>query len=186
MSNKVSREPGNIVYPSPIVLVTTRSAGGIPNVAAMAKVLNLSIKDPVLVGVCIRSSTYTHHLIQEQKEFVLNFPSSNLIDKVVDSGSCSGRDVGDKIAHIGLTAVAAARVKPPLLAECPVSVECRLWETHPAGDHDLIIGEVLAEHIDESHLDAQDEPDTAKIDPLILLHGSFWRIGERVVSYKGY
>ena len=48
------------------------------------------------------------------------------------------------------------------------------------GDHDLFIGEVLLEHIDEDALNAAGHPDTVKLDPLIMLRGGSWRIGEKV------
>lgn len=185
MTTKVQRDPGNIIYPCPVALITTIDNGS-PNVATMCKVLNLSVADPVLVGVCIRSSTHTHKLIGQQKEFVINFPSADLIDKVVDAGGSSGRDVKDKVSHLGLTALPAEKVSPPLIAECPVNIECRLHEIHPVGDHNLVIGEVLVEHIDEDRLSADDEPDTHLLDPLIMLHGGFWHVGDSVQSYKGY
>lgn len=186
MATKIAREPGNVIYPCPAALVTTVDAGGRPNVATMGKVFNFSIEEPVLSGVCIRPSTYTHKLIAEQKEFVINFPSTDLIDKVVDAGGSSGRDVEDKLAELGLATAPASQVAPPLIVECPINIECRLHEIHSVGDHDLVIGEVLVEHIDDDRLGADDEPDTKKVDPLIILHGGFWSIGDRVQSYKGY
>lgn len=185
-ANKIEREPGNIIYPCPCALVTTVDADGNPNVATMGKVFNFSIEHPVLTGVCIRSTTYTHTLISEQKEFTINFPSTDLIDTVVDAGGSSGRDVKDKIAQLGLTTAPAKHIRSPLIVECPVSIECRLHGIQPMGDHDLVIGEVLVEHIDEDRLGPDDEPDTHKLDPLILMHGGFWRVGDRVESYKGY
>ena len=51
---------------------------------------------------------------------------------------------------------------------------------HHVGDHDLFIGDVLLEHIDEDALNPAGQPDTIKLDTLLMLRGGFWRIGEKI------
>lgn len=93
---------------------------------------------------------------------------------------CSGRDGIDKFKEFGLTTLPSKYVAPPIIAECPMNLECKVVDFHPVGDHDLFVGEVLIEHMDEEALNAKGEPDNVKLDPLLLLRGGFWRIGERV------
>ncbi len=92
--------------------------------------------------------------LRESTEGVVNLPTSALLDKVLACGKVSGRDVRDKFAMTGLTPLPAQKVKPPLIAECPVNLECRLLEDpEPVGDHDLFKGEVLVEHVDADLVD---------------------------------
>lgn len=65
-------------------------------------------------------------------------------------------------------------------AERPVNLECRVVGFHHVGDHDLFIGEVLLEHVDEDKVNSKGERDESKLDPLIWLGRGFYRLGEKV------
>ncbi len=180
MRAKVERKPARPVYPSPAGLIASIDPEGKANVLAVAEIFNLSIKDPVWVGISVREATYSHGLIKGQGEFTVNLPTAAMLKEVLGCGSCSGRDGTDKFEKFGLTALPSKHVRPPIIAECPVNLECRVVGFHHVGDHDLFIGEVLLEHIDEDALTEAGHPDTVKLDPLIMLRGGFWRIGEKV------
>ena len=67
--------------------------------------------------------------------------------KVVKVGNASGRDV-DKFSKFGLTPVPAARVAPPLIAECFANLECEIRDTALARKYNLFVLEVLKAWID--------------------------------------
>lgn len=161
-------------------MITSCGAAGTPNIITLGEVFNLSIKDPVWVGLAIRKATYSHGLIAQQGEFVVNLPTAAMIDKALQCGSVSGRDGVDKFKEFGLTPAPAVYVKPPLIAECPVNIECRLVNLLEVGDHDLFIGEVLLEHLDEEMLDENDQLIPEKLDPIVMMRWGFCRIGERL------
>jgi len=184
MKEKVERKPQRPIYPTPAGLVTSVDKEGKPNIITLGEIFNLSIKEPVWVGIAIREATYSHGLIKEQGEFVVNLPTASMLEKVLGCGSCSGRDGIDKFEKFGLTPLPAKYVKPPLIAECPVNLECKVVAFYNVGDHDLFVGEVLIEHIDKDALDANGNPDTVKLDPLLMLRGGFWRIGEKLERPK--
>ncbi len=179
MKKKVERKPARPVYPTPAGLVASVDAEGKPNILTIAEIFNLSIADPVWVGIAIREATYSHGLIKAQGEYTVNLPTASMLKQVIDCGSCSGRDGIDKFEKFGLTPLPSKHVKPPIIAECTVNLECRVVECHSVGDHDLFVGEVLLEHIDEEALNEKGQPDTAKLDPLIMLRDGFWRATER-------
>jgi flavin reductase (DIM6/NTAB) family NADH-FMN oxidoreductase RutF len=180
MIKKVEKKPARPVYPTPAGLVASIDADGKPNIITMGEIFNLSIADPIWVGISIREATYSHGLIKEQGEFTVNLPTAAMLKEVMGCGTCSGRDGIDKFAAFGLTPLPSKHVKPPIIAECPVNLECKVVGYHPVGDHNLFIGEVLLEHISEAVLNEKGRPDTAKLDPLIMLRDGFWRIGEKV------
>ncbi|MBN2452498.1 MAG: flavin reductase family protein [Lentisphaeria bacterium] len=180
VQKRVTERTWRPVFPTPAGLIVSVDASGRPNIITLGEVFNLSIGNPVWVGLSIRAATYSHGLIREQGEFTVNLPSTSLLEAVVGCGRCSGRDGVDKFARFGLTPLASRHVRPPIVAECPVNLECRLVGFHHVGDHDLFIGDVIAEHVDETMLGPDGKPDSAKLDPLILLRGGFWGIGPKL------
>ncbi len=180
MKTKVEQKPRRPVYPTPAGLIASVDADGKANVMTAGEIFNLSVADPVWVGISLREATYSHGLVKAQGEFTVNFPTASMLKEVFGCGSCSGRDGIDKFERFGLTAMPSTHVKPPIIAECPVNLECKVVGFHHVGDHDLFIGEVLTEHIDEEALNEAGKPDTVKLDPLLLLRGGFWRVGEKV------
>jgi len=69
-------------------------------------------------------------------------------EKVLLVGSRSGKDI-DKFPEFGLTPLPADVVKPPLINECPINIECKLVDEFDAGDHTLFVGEAVATHLSE-------------------------------------
>jgi flavin reductase (DIM6/NTAB) family NADH-FMN oxidoreductase RutF len=175
--------PFRPVYPSPAVLVTSVDEDGKPNVMTVGEAFNVSIKKPVIVGIAIRKATYTHGLISRTREYVVNCPSTAIVDKVDQCGAVSGRDGVDKFERFGLTPLPAAIVKPPLIAECPLNIECKVLDIHVIGDHDLFTGEVVAVHVDEDKLDADGKILTDRLDVLGYMSGQYWSMGELIGTH---
>jgi flavin reductase (DIM6/NTAB) family NADH-FMN oxidoreductase RutF len=161
-------------------LITSCDAEGKPNIITLGEVFNLSIREPVWVGLAIRKATYSHGLISEQKEFVVNLPTAALLDQALQCGSVSARDGVDKFKEFRLTPVPAVHVKPPLVAECPVNIECRLVNVIEVGDHDLFIGDVLLEHVNDDLLDENGEWKGEAEDTIAMLRSGFYRTGKRI------
>ncbi len=171
------------VYPSPAALITSVDAAGKPNIITLGETFNLSIRKPAIVGIAIAPERYSHTLISEQREFVVNLPPASLLPQVMKVGSMSGRD-HDKFAEIGLTPLPATCVKPPLIAECPANIECKLLFVQTIGDHDLFAGEVLAHHVDPDVLGEDGGFDPGRLSTLVLAGGHFFDLGERLRSWK--
>jgi flavin reductase (DIM6/NTAB) family NADH-FMN oxidoreductase RutF len=168
------------VNPSPAALITTIDENGKPNIITLGEVFNISINRPVIAGIAIRPATYSHSLIQRTGEFVINLTTASIADKVDLCGSATGRGGLDKFKAFGLTALPATRVKPPLIKECPVNIECRVAGIQRIGDHDLVLGEVLAVHADEEKLDAAGKLKLEELDLLVFLTGSYWALGRKI------
>ena len=184
MIEKIQLQPRRPVYPTPVGLITSVDRMGRPNIIALGEVFNLSIVQPVWVGISVREATYSHGLIKEQGEFVVNLPNADLMDQVLGCGQCSGRDGIDKFSTFGLTPRPAVHEKSPLIDECPVNLECELVEFHHVGDHDLFIGNVLTQHINADMLDPEGNIDVRKLDTIIMMPKSFWRMGEKLGSFR--
>jgi len=115
---------------------------------------------------------------------VINLPDARQARWVDHCGMVSGRDE-DKWAACGFTPAPAAEVQVPLIAECPVNVECRLQQTLSLGSHDLFIGEVVAVQMNEAVLDERGRLDVAQARPFAFLNGEYRQVGELLGTF-GY
>ena len=171
--------PFRPVYPSPAGLVTSISFDGRQNVLTLGEIFNVSIATPVILGIAIRKERYSHELISATREYVVNLPTAAMVRTVDLCGTMSGRNV-DKFDVLPLTPVPAEHVRPPLIAECPVNIECRVIGIQEIGDHDLFLGEALAMHIAEDALDGKGQVIVEALDTLCYLHSSYWALGRRL------
>jgi len=177
---KARIRPDRPIYPSPAALITSADREGKFNIITLGEVFNISIRRPVIIGIAVRPATYSHGLILEGGEFVVNLPTSRMVNQVDSCGHVSGRTGIDKFRAFGLTPLPADEVRPPLIAECPVNIECKVIGTHSIGDHDLFLGEVVAVHVDSSTIDATGKIITSGLDPLVYMTEEYWSVGHRL------
>lgn len=115
-----------LLEPGPVILVTTRHRG-IPNV--MTNGFNMMVRhDPPLIACTIGPWDHSYQALVETGECVISVPTADMAATVVDIGNCSGADV-DKFEEFDLTAVSAAEVQAPLVAECFANIECRVADS---------------------------------------------------------
>jgi flavin reductase (DIM6/NTAB) family NADH-FMN oxidoreductase RutF len=179
---KITQKPGTVLYPVPAVLVSCGTDQR-ANIITLAWVGTLC-SEPPLVGIGVRPSRHSHGLIKEVGEFVVNLPSAQQVQWVDYCGTVSGRDE-DKWAACGFTPAPATEVQVPLIAECPVNIECRLERTLSLGSHDLFIGQVVAVHVDEAVLDERGQLDFAKAQPFAFLGREYRQVSQRLGTF-GY
>ncbi|NVO16732.1 MAG: flavin reductase family protein [Rhodoplanes sp.] len=129
--------------PGPIVLVSSAWQGE-TNIMTMGWHMVMGF-EPSLVGCYIWSEHHSQALIRKSKACVINVPTVDLADIVVDIGNCSGRDV-DKFERFGLTPQPGTMVSAPLIAECWASFECRLADASLIKKYNLFVFEVVKGH----------------------------------------
>ena len=142
-----------LLEPGPVVLLTTAGKGR-PNVMTMSWHMMVDFEPP-LVACIVSSANHSFAALKRTGECVIAIPARRLAPKVVKVGNASGRDI-DKFRAFGLTPLPAARVAPPLVAECFANLECKAVETRLVTKHNLFILEVLKAWIDP----AQKNPKT--------------------------
>ena len=130
--------------PGPIVLVSSALRGK-TNIMTLGWHTVLEFT-PSLVGLMIHGGAYSHAVIRDSGECVINLPTADLVDAVVGIGNCTGRDV-DKFARFGLTAQPATVVGAPLIGECHACFECRLHDDTLAAGYDFFVFEVVKAHV---------------------------------------
>jgi len=177
---KISKRPSTYLYPVPVILATCGTEK--PNIITLAWVGTVC-SDPPMVGIGVRPNRYSHALIEETGEFVINIPGEDLLEVTDRCGHVSGRDV-DKFATFGLTPEPASNVKTVLIAECPVNMECKVVQKISLGAHDFFLGEIVAVHVDEAVLDERGRRiDYGKAKPFVLTFAEYRGLGEAIATY---
>jgi flavin reductase (DIM6/NTAB) family NADH-FMN oxidoreductase RutF len=178
---KIERKPTTGLLPNPVVLVSAAGGAGAGNFLTIAWA-GVVCSTPPLVSVAIRPSRYSHDLIAREREFVVNVPDVTQLEPTDVAGVWSGRE-HDKFAELGLTPLPATRVGAPLIAECPVNLECVVRHQLALGSHDLFIGEVVAAHYDAEVLDTRGRPRPRELHPITLVESEYWSLGQRIGTY---
>ncbi len=165
-----------VIFPTPAALVTSVDADGRPNVATAGEVYMLSLR-PLVVAVGFRAATYTNRLINATGEFTVNLPRKEILSAVDYCGCVSGRQL-DKFRATGLTPLPAKYVKPPIIKECPVNVECRVQDViHlPYSDRDVFVGETMAIHVDEEIMGEDGLPDLRKFTAIAFASNKYYEV----------
>ena len=98
-------------------------------------------------------------------------------------GVRSGRDY-NKFKQMHLHTEPAQIVKAPLIAESPLSIECKVVEVKELGSHDMFIAEVVAVNAEEKLIDKGTgafQLNHAK--PLAYSHGKYYGLGEKIGGF---
>ncbi len=182
MGKKIVVNSHRPVYPTPVALITCVDKDGNPNIITLGEVAMVSLR-PTRVSIGARPATYSNGLIKATGEFVVNFPTVDIVEAVDLCGTKSGRNV-DKFAETGLTPEPATHVKPPLIKECPVNLECKVLGVISLGSHDLFVGDVLAVHAEEEIVL---DKDRGLVDPsrgIIFAMNAYWGFGEKIETVR--
>jgi flavin reductase (DIM6/NTAB) family NADH-FMN oxidoreductase RutF len=170
-----------IVSPRPIAWVTTIDLEGRVNLAPFSFFNAFGANPPVVVfsPTLRRDGTKKDTLrnVEATGEFVLNAAVESLAEKM---NLCSKElPYGQSEMELaGLTVLSSVKVKPPRVAETPVTMECKLIQIVPIGKGpiagNLVIGEILVIHIDETVLDPNSRIDPRKLKTIARLGGDFY------------
>jgi len=131
---------------------------------------------PPMVCVAINKTRYTAKGIEENKTFSLNVPSAKHVVETDHCGLVSGaQEDKSKIFKSFYGKLKTA----PLVEECPVNIECKLFKSVDCGSHLLYIGEVMEIHVDKACA-TDGKPDTEKLDPIMYAQAAYWKVGKPI------
>jgi flavin reductase (DIM6/NTAB) family NADH-FMN oxidoreductase RutF len=156
--DRIQLEPNTTLFPVPVVLITSGSAEQ-PNIMSLNRISSCNAEPPML-AISVRPGRYSHDLIKQFGEFVVNIPPADLEPESDYVGVTTGREE-DKWQARNLTPLPAAVVAPPLIAECLVNLECRVVQLVSLPSHTVFIGQVVAMHAVKAILNRRDEIDLA-------------------------
>lgn len=179
--SKQQWKPGNMLYPLPAVMVTCGDKSGAQNVMTAAWTGTIC-SDPAMVYVSVRKSRYSHHMLMETGEYVINLTTEDLARATDYVGVRSGKNE-DKFKTMGLTPVKGTLEYAPMIEESPVCIECKVTQVLELGSHDMFIAEVVNVFADEKYMDQTGKFDLAKAAPLVYSHGQYYGVGKHIGKF---
>ena len=153
LGHGLPHDPFNaIVGPRPIGWISTQSATGALNLAPYSFFTAFNYVPPI-VGFASIGAKDTLRNIEATGEFVWNLATHDLADAMNQSCAAVPPEVSE-FELAGLTPLASEKVRPPRVAESPVTFECRSTQIVQLQGIDgekvptwLVLGEVVAVHI---------------------------------------
>ena len=176
-------KPGNLLNPTPAVMVSCATETERPNIITVAWAGTVC-SEPPMVSVSVRKSRFSHHMIRESGEFVVNLVSASLARACDLCGVRSGRDL-DKFDRTGLHKGKASIVRAPIILESPVNIECRVKEEIPLGSHTMFLADVVHVTVEDAYMDQKGSFRLEMADPIVYCHGSYHTIGKALGNF-GY
>lgn len=133
------------IFPRAVALIVTISKDGKPNVMTASFLMPVSF-EPKYVAFSIAPERYSFKNLEEVGEFTLNVCDENMVEEAKICGSFSGKDA-DKFKLANLEIESSKVVKPPVIKKSPISFECKVEFAKKFGDHFLVVGKVVNEHV---------------------------------------
>ena len=181
--SKQTWKPGNMLYPVPAVMVSCRREGEKPNIITVAWAGTIC-SDPAMVSISVRKERYSHDIIKDSGEFVVNLTTRKLCYATDYCGVKSGRNT-DKFADMHLTPQQSVKIAAPAIKESPVNIECKVKDIIELGSHDMFIAEVVAVNVDEKLLDSKGTLRLQDADLIAYSHGQYYTLGDNIGKF-GY
>jgi len=170
----------SLIVPRPIAWVSTISPGGSLNLAPFSYFNGISSHPPIVmiaVGARRGERKDTWRNIEQTREFAISVVVPELVDAMVHSSGEFPPEV-DEFKEAGVTPIDSTRIKPPRIAESPVSLECTLEKIVEVAGSALILGRVVLYHVRED-LMVEGSVDPRKLMPVARLGDDYYsHLGE--------
>ena len=172
----------HVVAPRPVCFASTIDKAGNINLSPFSFFNLFSSNPPIVIfspSRRVRDNTTKHTLenVIEVPEVVINIVTYEMVHQV-SLASCEYPKEMNEFEKAGFTAEPATLVKPPMVKESKVKMECKVIEVKPLGTEggagNLVICEVLRMHIDDSLLDENKKIDQRKIHHIARLGGDWY------------
>ncbi|SJZ32172.1 flavin reductase family protein [Sediminibacterium ginsengisoli] len=170
------------IAPRPICFASTIDANGQVNLSPFSFFNLFSSAPPVVIfspARRVRDNTTKHTLenLHEVKECVINMVDYDMVQQV-SLASCEFPRGVDEFEKAGFTKESATMVRPPMVKESKIKMECRVLEIKSLGESggagQLVIAEVLCMHVDDNILDADGKIDQLKMQHVARLGGDWY------------
>lgn len=180
--SKLSWKGGALIAPVPCVMVSCGTVES-PNVLTVAWT-GITCTKPAKTYISLRKSRYSHEIISSSGEFVINLTTEALVRTADFCGVRSGREI-NKFEKCNLTAEKATIVTAPMIAQSPVSIECRVTNVIELGSHDMFLADILAVNVSGELVDESGRLALEKSGLAAYSHGEYYALGKKLGKF-GY
>lgn len=172
----------HVIAPRPICFASTIDKDGQINLSPFSFFNLFSSNPPIVVfspARRVRDNTTKHTLqnVLEVPEVVINMVTYDMVQQT-SLASCEFPKEVSEFTKTGFTAIPATIIKPPMVKESKVQLECKVIEVKPLGTEggagNLVICEVLVMHIEDSLVDANGKLDQRKFNQVARLGGDWY------------
>ena len=172
----------HVIAPRPICFASTIDKAGNVNLSPFSFFNLFSSNPPIVIfspARRVRDNTTKHTLqnVLEVPEVVINIVTYDIVQQTSLS-SCEYPQEVNEFIKAGFTEEPATIVRPPMVKESKVKMECKVIEVKPLGTEkgagNLVICEILKLHIDDSLLDEELKMDQQKIHHVARLGGDWY------------
>lgn len=172
----------HVIAPRPICFASTIDKEGNVNLSPFSFFNIFSSNPPIVVfspARRVRDNTTKHTLqnLLEVPEVVINIVTYDMVQQT-SLASCEFPKGVSEFIKAGFTPIPATLVRPPMVKESKINLECKVQEVKPLGTEggagNLVICEVLRMHIDDSLLDNNKKIDQRKISHVARLGGDWY------------
>ncbi len=171
---------GTLLGPLPAVMATVGDMEN-SNVLTIAWTGILSTQPPRLY-ISVRPNRHSHKYLVESGEFVINVPTVNMVKSTDFVGIYTGAKV-DKFKKCNFTKIASKEVKAPTIAECPISLECRVFQVINSGTHDIFLADIVNVSCDDSIVDKEGRICYEKAGLFAYAHGEYYALGKKLGKF---
>lgn len=172
-----------MLYPVPAVMVSCKKGDDRADIVTIAWAGTVC-SDPAMVSISVRPERFSHDIIEQSGEFVINLVNEKLTYACDWCGVRSGRD-HDKFKEMKLTEYKSDFMEAPAISESPVNIYCKVVKTERLGSHDMFIAEVVGVTVDDSYMDENGKFDLAATGLMAYSHGEYFALGEKLGKF-GY
>ena len=176
-------KPGNMLYPVPAVMVSCGRKNEKPNIITVAWAGTVC-SAPVMLSISVRKERFSHAIITETGEFVVNLVTKELDFATDYCGVRSGREV-DKFKEMHLTPCDVPHITAPGIEESPVNIACKITKRVELGSHDLFLAEVVGVSVDEKYMDEKGKFHLNSAGLVSYSHGEYFELGKQIGTF-GY
>ena len=169
-----------LLAPVPAALVTCGTPEN-PNVLTIGWT-GIVCTRPPMTYISVRPERFSHDIIRDSGEFVINLTTSAMVRQVDFCGVKSGKNT-DKFAACGFHPIPANSVSAPLIEECPVALECRVTESKLLGSHTMFLAEIVGVDADERFIDSKGKLNLQQCGLAAYAHGEYFALGRKLGDF---
>ncbi|MBR6651013.1 MAG: flavin reductase family protein [Clostridia bacterium] len=178
--SKIKWKGGTLLAPVPPVMVSCGTMEK-PNIITVAWT-GLINTIPPKTYISVRPSRHSYELIKESGEFAINLTPTSLVKQADWCGIHTGRKV-DKFARCNLTPDQANEISAPLILECPISLECKVFDIIPMGTHDMFLADIVAVDVAPGLLDKSGRLCIERAHLAAFAHGEYFELGKSLGKF---
>ncbi len=175
-------KPGTMIYPLPTVMVTCGTTPEEYNIITVGWVGTLCTNPP-LCYISIRPERHSYDIIKRNMEFVINLTNKELAKSADWCGVRSGKH-NNKFEATNLTPGKPSVINTPIIAESPLSLECKVKEIVELGSHHMFIAEVVNVQADNRFFDVSTgQFDMQKANLIAYAHGNYYELTKHIGKF---